>query len=93
MPFRILLSPEAEHVLGKLPPRRALTLRENLVRRLEEVTRLLALRRFGDEAQAEVFRVRVGSYEAQYTVDRGASTVVLHELVRLPSTRLPSSVG
>lgn len=40
----------------------------------------------------ERFRLRVGSFEAHYTVDRMAGTVALLEVVRLPSTRF-SSVG
>jgi hypothetical protein len=90
MSYVVHVTPEAERVLAALPSKRARTLRESLLQRLAEVAQLAALRRFGDEAETERFRVRVGSLEAHYSVDRWTGTVTLHEVVRLPSTRVLS---
>ena len=90
MSFRIHMSLEAERALEALPSRRARDVREGLLQRLEEVARLVAMRRFGDEAEAERFHLRVGAIEAHYSVNRSAGTVTLLEVVRLPSTRARS---
>jgi mRNA-degrading endonuclease RelE of RelBE toxin-antitoxin system len=90
MPYRLHVSPEAELSLAALPPQRARDVRIMLLERLEEVARLSALRRYGDEREAEVFRLRVGSFLVGYVVDSSARSVTLCELVRVPSTRVPS---
>ncbi|HET9449486.1 MAG TPA: hypothetical protein VFO83_01320 [Aggregicoccus sp.] len=90
MSSTLLVSPEAERVLRALPGKRGQSLRESLLQRLQEVAQLSALRRFGDEVTGEPFYLRVGSLEARYTVDRWAGTVTLHEVVRMPSNRMPS---
>lgn len=89
MSFVIQFSPEADQLLQALPARRALHLRESLQQRLEEAARLAALRRYRDPA-TESFHLRVGDFELRYSMDPSARLLQVHELVRLPSRRLPS---
>ena len=91
MSFVIQFSPEAELAFQGLPAHRARHLRESFHQRLEQAAQLAALRRFSDPA-SESFRLRVGDFELRYSMDRATRVLCVHELVRLPSTRL-SSVG
>jgi mRNA-degrading endonuclease RelE of RelBE toxin-antitoxin system len=89
MPYVIHFSPAAARALEALPPRRAQQLRESLQQRLEAAARLAALRRFDDGVANEHFSLRVGDYETRYSVDRPSGELWVHDLVRLPSSRLP----
>jgi mRNA-degrading endonuclease RelE of RelBE toxin-antitoxin system len=89
MSFVIQFSPEAERSLQRLPARRARHLRESLLQRLEQAVQLASLRRYGDAA-SERFHLQVGDFTLRYSMDRGARVLCVHELTRLPSTRLPS---
>ena len=90
MSLLILVTPEAERAFAALPPKRAREARQSLLQRLEEVAGLAALRRFGDEGEGELLRLRMGSFEAHYTLDRAACTFTVPAVVRLPSARTPS---
>jgi hypothetical protein len=90
MAFVVRVTPGAERVLAGMSGQRALALRQSLLDKVRQVAQLTSLRRYGDEAETEQFRLRVGSLEALYSVDRWTGTVTLHEVVRLPSTRIRS---
>jgi hypothetical protein len=90
-PYAIYLEPAVVKFLSQLPPQRQTAVRERVLRRLEALAQLAALRRFGADTEAEHLHLRVGHHEVQYTLEHAARQLRVRELQYLPSGRWGAS--